>query len=250
MIQIECDRQADKILQEFRKKKQVKDKATRVKESLYGNVQAGQKIGAREIDHVLSEMSLLQARSEMYYKFVRKRITADLDTLMDDEKVKAEKLSKMEKLITRSGLCHSMQDLLAEYILLEDYFMSENIRMAMENASSNDVIQLADPSSSVMLDDVFFILKKCVQRSVRGHNVDGVCAVINNGCRILEQDFSGLIQNQLKMGFPTGYLDLTHAYNVLHSSYQQGKLQAGDTEKQKVIFLVISISHFYDKFIF
>ncbi len=40
------------------------------------------------------------------------------------------------------------------------------------------------------------------------------------------------------MGFPTGYLDLTHAYNVLHSSYQQGKLQAGDTERQKQTFLV------------
>ncbi len=43
------------------------------------------------------------------------------------------------------------------------------------------------------------------------------------------------------MGFPTGYLDLTHAYNVLHSSYQQGKLQGGDTERQKQIFLVTVI---------
>jgi hypothetical protein len=108
--------------------------------------------------------------------------------------------------------------------------------MAMLNDSLSSGIE--DQLTSVMLDDVFFILKKCIQRSISGQNVDGVCAVVNNACRICEQDFCGLLQNQLKMGFPTGYLDLTHAYNVIHSSYQQGKLQGGDTEKQKIVFLV------------
>lgn len=70
------------------------------------------------------------------------------------------------------------------------------------------------------------------------HNVDGVCAVVNNACGLLEQDFCGQLQTQLRLGFPTGYLDLTQAYNVLQVSYQQGKLQGGDQEKQKQNFLV------------
>lgn len=150
------------------------------------------------------------------------------------------KLSELDRLLSHSGLCHSMQDLLAEYILFEDYFMSQNIKKAMEHESTKDLDLHGDEvaSSSMMLDDVFFILKKCIQRAISGHNVDGVCAVVNNACGILEQDFLALLQGQIKMGFPTGYLDLTHAYNVLHSSYQQGKLQGGDTEKQKHIFLV------------
>ena len=89
-----------------------------------------------------------------------------------------------------------------------------------------------------LMDDAFFILKKCISRAISGQNVDGVCAVVNNACGILEQDFCGLLQSQLKMGFPTGYLDLTQAYNVLQTSFQQGKLQGGDSEKQKTIFLV------------
>ena len=140
----------------------------------------------------------------------------------------------MERLISQSGLCTAMHDLLADYILLEDYFMSRNIQKAMDGDSVSAPQQL----TSMMLDDVFFLLKKCIQRSVNGQNVDGVCAVVNNACGILEQDFCGALQAQIKTGFPTGYLDLTQAYNAIQTSFQQGKLQGGDTEKQKLIFLV------------
>jgi hypothetical protein len=34
---------------------------------------AASKIAAKDMDHVLGEMALLQARTEMYFKFFRKR---------------------------------------------------------------------------------------------------------------------------------------------------------------------------------
>ena len=181
----------------------------------------------------------------------------------DDPKATEARLADLDRLITRSGLCHAMQDLLHDYILLEDYFMSQNIKIALDAGRSGAAagaaaagVLLEDESggdfgggvgggqggadepqfASLMLDDVFFLLKKCVQRAISGQNVDGVCAVVNNACTVLEQDFCGMLQGQLKLGFPTGYLDLT--YNMLHSSYQQGKLQGGDMDKQKHIFLV------------
>ncbi len=154
-----------------------------------------------------------------------------------DEATKKSKLSSMEDLLLRSGLCHSMQDLLADYILLEDYFVSANVKKAMEN----DVALADNQLTSLMLDDVFFLLKKCISRAITGQNVDGVCAVVNNACGILEQDFCGLLQSRVKAGFPSaGYLDLTQAYNAIQTSFQQGKLQAGgdSTERQKLAFLV------------
>jgi hypothetical protein len=86
MLQEECDRQTERILTEFRKKRSVRDKTARVREVLYGGggvgvgvVGPGQQqdraVAAKDLDHVLSEMTLLAARSEMYYKFVRKRVT-------------------------------------------------------------------------------------------------------------------------------------------------------------------------------
>jgi len=53
---------------------------------------------------------------------------------------------------------------------------------------------------SSMTDDVFFIVKKCIKRSLASQSVDGVCAVINNACGILESDYADLLLNQLRQG--------------------------------------------------
>ena len=84
----------------------------------------------------------------------------------------------------------------------------------------------------------FAIWQPCIQRSIAGSSVDGVCAVVNNACGVLEQDFCGLLQSRIKAGFPSaGYLDLTQAYNAIQTSFQQGKLQAGGdaSERQKLV---------------
>lgn len=146
----------------------------------------------------------------------------------------------MEKLIVSSGLCHGIQLLLSDYILLEDYFMSQNIQKAM----SSDALSPSDGLTSDMLDDVFFLVKKCVQRAISSQNVDGVCAVVNNACGILEQDLCGLLQGQLRMGIPSGYMD--QAYNVIQTSLQQGKLHANDADKQRLAFLVRLHIHSYN----
>ena len=225
MVQSECDHQTSLIINEFRKKRNISD----IKAKINTNEAS---IQAKDLDHILSEMILLEARAEMYCKFVRKRVSADLEVSSDSSNV-----TLLDQLLNNSKLCHSMQDLLADYILFEQYFMSKNITKAISDQ---------DPATDeeTMLDDVFFLVKKSVLRSIKGHNVDGVCAVVNNACAILESDFCSVIQSNLKMGFPWGgYLDnLTSAYNVLHTSYQQGKLQTDSADKQKVMFLT-SLNH-------
>merc|ERR1719150_3166145 len=97
-------------------------------------------------------------------------------------------------------------------------------------------------TDSILLDDIFYIVKKCVSRAICSHNIDGVCAVANNASTILETDFChGLLQSHLKMGYPSGYLDLT--MNVIQTSSQEGYKMAaaqatGDSERQKTVFLI------------
>lgn len=85
--------------------------------------------------------------------------------------------------------------------------MSQNVHKAMSQQRalpSEDAAAEDDLTASLMLDDVFFLLKKCVQRAVAGHNVDGVCAVLNNACGILEQDFCGMLHGQVRRSqFPS-----------------------------------------------
>ena len=78
----------------------------------------------------------------------------------------------------------------------------------------------------------------CFSRASTSSSLDGVCAVINNACTLLDTEFCQVLRQQLKQGYPSGYLDLTQAYNVLHSSIQQGRLQASDSEQARLMFLV------------
>ena len=279
MIQKECDKQSVKIIEEFKKQRKVPEKVNKVRESLYmkasqlsNPTNLANKIEAKDLDHILGEITLLQARSEMYFKFVRKRVAADVKISTESNEHRDEKTKQLEQKIASSELCHIMQELMSQYILLEDYFMTENIRKAIQhhrqtNKTTTDsattpsltpsasALSLAAPTTtmgdedfghsytdSILLDDIFYIVKKCVSRAISSHNIDGVCAVANNASTILETDFCyGLLQSQLKMGYPSGYLDLT--MNVIQTSFQEGYKMAaaqatGDSERQKTVFLV------------
>ena len=76
--------------------------------------------------------------------------------------------------------------------------------------------------------------------------MDSICAVINNACTLLEEEYAMVFQQQCKQGFPSGYLDLTQAYNAIQSSLQQGsiRLQPSDIEKTKANFLVTNHNQF------
>ena len=72
-------------MKQFRRKRCLSDKISRVRELLMtsrissdlgsgsGSGLASSKAAAKDMDHVIGEMSLLQARTEMYFKFFRRR---------------------------------------------------------------------------------------------------------------------------------------------------------------------------------
>lgn len=87
--------------------------------------------------------------------------------------------------------------------------------------------------TSSMVDDAFFIIKKCVRRALSSSSVDGVCAMLNHANSVLEQDFREILYSKLRQGFPSGF-DITQAYNLVQSTFQHGKLQSSDAETQKL----------------
>lgn len=72
-------------------------------------------------------------------------------------------------------------------------------------------------------------------------SIDGVCAVVNMACGILEGEFANGLRNRLRQGYPAGYLDLAQAYSALQTSIQHGRLQTSDTELERLMFLVTLI---------
>ena len=219
-LQKECDVQAGEIFSQVRKRRGIRDKVAK----LYTPA-----ISAREVEGVLGELCLLQARVEMYNRFVRKRVLADFEVSEADEKVRAANMIEVDRMLAMSDLAKFSQESLGDYIALEQFFMSENVKLAISLDSSEQ-----DQLTTSMLDDVFFIVKKCVGRGISSQNVDCICAVLNNAVTLLESDFIKTFQETIKAGLPNTYLD--QAYSVLHSA-TGAKLAVADTDKQKQQFL-------------
>eukprot|EP00092_Neocalanus_flemingeri_P002605 GFUD01002792.1.p1 GENE.GFUD01002792.1~~GFUD01002792.1.p1 ORF type:complete len:401 (+),score=143.44 GFUD01002792.1:554-1756(+) len=165
----------------------------------------------------------------MYQRFVRKRCAQDIEVSEVDPVVRKVKMEEVERMLASSGLARCAQESLGEYIALEQYFMAENVKLALSLDSMEQ-----DQLTTSMLDDVFFIVKKCINRATGSQNVDCICAVINNACTLLESDFLRVFQDIVKAGLPSTYLD--QAYSVIHSA-TGAKLAGTDTDKQRQMFL-------------
>lgn len=113
------------------------------------------------------------------------------------------------------------------------YFIEESVIKAIA-LDTHETGQL----NSSMVDDVFFILRKSIRRSLSSQSVNGTCAVINIAAKCLDSDFVNALRVPLKLGCPSGYIDLAQAYNAIQSSLQQGRIQANDNEKARINFLI------------
>lgn len=197
-LQKECDSQSKQIIDDFRKNRDFIRKIHIVTQ--YMNQKSENKIDPKELDLVLSELTLLSARTELYARFVKKRVTQDVQVSITEEDEQKVKLKQLDILLKDGDTFRVMQEVLGQYILLEQYFMAESVQKAVEMDS---LIESGGEESYVvssMTDDVFFIVKKCIKRSLSSQSVDGVCAVLNNACGILESDFADLLLAKLRQG--------------------------------------------------
>lgn len=138
------------------------------------------------------------------------------------------KTNEIQNFINSSGLECSIQELIGQYSIMENYFMTENIYKAIQV----DTIPKNSITSSVV-DDVFFIIKKCLKRCLCSDSVDGCCAMFNNCITVLESVYKDNFYSKLKLGYPSGF-DFAQAYTALQRRFQN----AEQMEKQKINFLI------------
>ncbi|KAM5297616.1 conserved oligomeric Golgi complex subunit 4 isoform 1-T3 [Glossophaga mutica] len=240
-LQVECDRQVEKVVDKFIKQRNYHQQFRHVQNNLRNS--ATEKIEPRELDPILTEVTLMNARSELYLSFLRKRISCDFEVgdSMASEEVKQEHQKCLDKLLNNCLLSCTMQELIGLYITMEEYFMRETVNKAV----ALDTYEKGQLTSS-MVDDVFYIVKKCIGRALSSSSIDCLCAMINLATTELESDFRDVLCNKLRVGFPaTTFQDIqrgvTSAVNIMHSSLQQGKFDTKgieSTDEAKLSFLV------------
>ncbi|KAM7432750.1 Golgi transport complex subunit 4 [Porites harrisoni] len=217
-MQAECDKQANQIVDQFLKKRQFKEKFKSVQSSqtLKSSSAHMERYDPRELDVVLREVVIMNSRAEMYLKFIEKRISDDMENIPEMERTE-ELLGIQDKVISNCDLSRRMQELIGNYIFMEEYFMRETVMKAVKM----DVSEGGDDEAvtSSMVDDVFFIVQKAVRRALSSSSVDGTCAMLNHACALLSSDYRDVLTSRLKAGFPSGSIDL--------SGMLQGKIQVG-----------------------
>ncbi|KRX27492.1 Conserved oligomeric Golgi complex subunit 4, partial [Trichinella nelsoni] len=168
----------------------------------------------------------------------------DLDALlmsigigkMPDEtaKQKEEKQRLEEKLQTYLSNCVlncRMQELLGQYVAIEEYYMRESILKAirLECRESGTLL-------SSVVDDCFFIISKSVRRALATSDVDCICAMLNHACALLETHHLAHLKSRLKLGYPSSISVecVEKLKNRLKDDFRNVLLQLNDVDQQKL----------------
>ncbi|KAM9545047.1 conserved oligomeric Golgi complex subunit 4-like isoform 1-T1 [Salvelinus alpinus] len=241
-LQQECDRQAQKVVDKFIQQRDYHNKFQIVQSSMMKSVPT-ERIEPRELDPVLLEVTLMNARSELYLRFLRRRTMADFEVgdATATHGIVQEHKHNVEKLLKHCMLGQLMQELIGYYIPMEEYYMRETVSKAV----AMDTYEKGQLTSS-MVDDCFYIVKKCISRALSSSSIDCLCAMINHSTSVLESDFREVLYNKLGQGFPATTLQdiqrgVSSAVSLMQSSLQQGKfnnLGIDSAEVAKAAFLV------------
>ena len=176
-IQKECDKQSVRILDKFKETRKLNTIFRSVQQSILNNYsrtttqnslntvnnsnKVDDRIDPRDLDELLTEITLISARSELYKNFLLKSVLIDLNndkSLAHSEDLIKSKLNETEKFINGCNLRCAIQELVGQYSILENYFMTENIYKAIQMDTN-----VKDSLVSSVVDDVFFIIKKCIK---------------------------------------------------------------------------------------
>uniref|UniRef100_A0A3B4Y6V2 Conserved oligomeric Golgi complex subunit 4 n=1 Tax=Seriola lalandi dorsalis TaxID=1841481 RepID=A0A3B4Y6V2_SERLL len=242
-LQQECDRQTQKIVDKFIQQRGYHNKFQIIQSSMMKSQHAAFIsifVSVVELDPVLAEVTLMNARAELYLRFLRRRMMADFE-VGDAQSITQEHQQNVEKLLKHCLLSTTMQELIGYYIPMEEYYMRESVNKAV----AMDSYEKGQLTSS-MVDDCFYIVKKCISRALSSSSIDCLCAMINHANSVLESDFREVLYNKLRQGFPATTLQdiqrgVSSAVSLMQSSLQQGKfntLGIESAEHAKAAFLV------------
>lgn len=247
ILQKECDLLSKSLIEGFQNDKTFSTLISNVTRAI--NNMANQnmnKIDPKVVDKHINDIVSIINRSQTYLNFISKRLMDDIEAAPNDKnmdkKVNDDRSwqadsKDIETLIRDCTLALITHDLNSIYVLLEEYFLKESIQKAIQL----DTIDIESKDNTIitssMLDDIFFIIKNCLKRSILCGSINVILAIINHCVIVLETIFYEVIHDLIKCGYPNtlSTLDLTNAYNALQAGrYLQSST---DMEKMRISFI-------------
>lgn len=186
-LQEECDSRGSTILKkymEYRKLAKVTSEINSYKSDLLSVGIEGP--DPRDIEVYLEEILSLTQLGEDYtgYMISKIRGLSSVDPELGPRATKAFRGGNFSKVV---------QDITGYYVILEGYFMVENVRKAIK------IDELVfDSLTTSMVDDVFYVLQSCCRRSISTSNINSVIAVLSSAVSLLGGEYNEALQQKVR----------------------------------------------------
>ena len=150
----------------------------------------------RQLSFLLDEIVLMSQSAELFDKFIRNKAKIAMETNPNAVATPENSKKKNDGLLHISELNRRMQELIGNYITLEEFYMAESVRKAIR---MDEIVE--DSMTSSVVDHVFFVFQQCTRRSLLCTNINAVCAVINIVVSVVNRDFLDSLQKLIQDQF-------------------------------------------------
>ncbi|CAB4396895.1 unnamed protein product [Rhizophagus irregularis] len=214
-LQEECDKQSQIILDTFFDERQIQRKLLDIQthyntQKKFSGLQKPGQLkevdiipDPRELDVILSELAMISARTHLYYRFLESRTKLEVEAMQ----VNGTDVSLLEKdankydssvIIKNSGLLKQVKSLMNDFVVIEEYFLKKSIEKAMRIDKYEE-----GSTSSSCVEDVFYILKECLTRTVMTSDMECLTSMVNLVNQSLKDDYLALFKERLLTAFAT-----------------------------------------------
>ncbi|KAF7728336.1 Golgi transport complex subunit 4 [Apophysomyces ossiformis] len=164
-------------------------------------------VDPRQLDANLLELALISQRSALFHIFLNERADDEMEYLGTDDQQQAMVMNGKDRrfygtngLLISSGLTKRIKELLTSYLIIDEYLLKQSMDKAMK-------LDHYDPSSgqtSTCVDDVFFILKKVVKRSISTYEPEVISSTIGAVMKGLDSSYMQQFRQKMSSAF-AGY---------------------------------------------
>ncbi|CAM8941950.1 unnamed protein product [Rhodiola kirilowii] len=187
-LQEECDSRGSLILKKYMEYRQLGKLTSEINAQSKNLLAVGAPEGPdpRDVELYLEEMLSLMQLGEDYTEFM-------LSKIRGLSSVDPELLPRATKSFKSGNFNKVVQDITGFYVILEGFFMVENVRKAI-----NIDEQVPDSLTTSMVDDVFYVLQSCCRRAISTSNINSVIAVLSGASSLLANEYHEALQQKMR----------------------------------------------------
>ncbi|KAH9305483.1 hypothetical protein KI387_009887 [Taxus chinensis] len=188
-LQEECDSRGSIILKKYMDYRRLARLASEINsqnDNLISVVGAQEGPDPRQIEIYLEEILSLTQLSEDYTQFM-------MTKMREVGSVDAQLSPRATNAFRSGAFSRSVKELTGFYIILEEFFMVENVRKAIKIDEF-----IPDGLTTSMVDDVFYVLQSCCRRATSTSSVQSVLAVLNGAINLLNNEFTEAFQRKTR----------------------------------------------------